>query len=85
MDATLIQDNRITSAHYELSLMEKRILYVLIKDIRNRYVANKQGNKTLFDDFVIKTTSSKLLKDLKEKTPKRVKSAFKTLRLKSFE
>lgn len=85
MDATLIQDNRITSARYELSLMEKRILYILIKDIRHKYVATKQGNTTLFNDLIIKTTSNQLLKELKEKTPKRVKSAFKSLRLKSFE
>ena len=85
MDATLIQDNRITSARYELSLMEKRILYILIKDIRHKYVATKQGNTTLFNDLIIKTTSNQLLKELKEKTPKRVKAAFKSLRLKSFE
>lgn len=85
MDATLVQDNRITSARYELNLMEKRILYILIKDIRNRFVVTKQGNTTLFDDLIIQTTSKQLLKDLKEKTPKRVKDAFKSLRLKSFE
>lgn len=85
MDATLIQDNRITSARYELSLMEKRILYILIKDIRHKYVATKQGNTTLFNDLIVKTTSSQLLKELKEKTPKRVKAAFRSLRLKSFE
>lgn len=85
MDATLIQDNRITSARYELNLMEKRILYILIRDIRNKYIATKQGNTTLFDDLIIQTTSNQLLKELREKTPKRVKAAFKSLRLKSFE
>jgi len=85
MDATLIQDNRITSARYELNLMEKRILYVLIKEIRKRYVGTKQGDTTLFDDMIIRTTSGALLKELNEKTPKRVKDAFKSLRLKSFE
>lgn len=85
MDATLIQDNRITSARYELNLMEKRILYILIKEIRNKYIATKQGNTTLFDDLIIQTTSNQLLKDLREKNPKRVKAAFKSLRLKSFE
>lgn len=85
MDATLIQDNRITSARYELNLMEKRILYILIKDIRNRYVATKQGNTTLFDDIIIKTTSAILLKELRETNPKKVKDAFKSLRSKSFE
>ena len=85
MDATLIQDNRITSARYELNLMEKRILYILIKDIRNRYVATKQGNTTLFNDLIINTTSKQLLKDLRETNPKKVKAAFKSLRLKSFE
>ncbi len=84
MDAVLVQDNRITSARYELSLMEKRILYILIKDIRTKY-ADKNISTTLFNDMIIKTNCKTLLKDLKETNPKKVKDAFRTLRQKSFE
>lgn len=81
----LAQDNRITTARYELSVMEKRIMYILVRDIRNNFVLKTDGDKTLFQDMVIKTTSNALLKNLKETNPKRVKEAFRSLRLRSFE
>lgn len=81
----LAQDNRITTARYELSVMEKRIMYILVRDIRNNFVLNADGDKTLFQDLIIKTTSNALLKDLQETNPKRVKQAFRSLRLRSFE
>lgn len=85
MDATLIQDNRITSARYELTLLEKRILYVLIKDIRNRYVSKKDVNTTLFDDMVIHISSTSLLSQIKETNPKSVKNALRKLNSRVFE
>lgn len=85
MDATLVQDNRITSARYELNLIEKKILYHLIKEIRDKHVTQKVGDTTLFNDMIIKTDSKTLLNGIDEKTPKRVKEAFKSLRSKSFE
>ena len=60
-------------------------MYILVRDIRNNFVLNTDGNKTLFEDLVIKTTSNALLKDLEETNPKRVKQAFKNLRVRSFE
>lgn len=85
MDAALVQDNRLTSARYELTLLEKRILYVLIKQIRDKFVVQKTGNKTLFNDMVIKTSSKTLLDNLRETNPKKVKDALKSLRQRSFE
>lgn len=79
------QDNRITTARYELSVMEKRIMYILVSEIRKKFVLYKAGNETLFEDMVIKMTSSKLIKDLEERNTKRIKKAFKSLRLRSFE
>jgi len=81
----LSQDNRITTSRYELSLMEKRIMYVLVRDIRNQFVLKKEGSKTLFEDMIINTTSKDLIKELGERNTKRVKEAFKSLRLRSFE
>jgi plasmid replication initiation protein len=79
------QDNRITTARYELSIMEKRIMYILVSEIRKKFVLNRVGNETLFDDMIIKITSAKLIKDLEERNTKRIKKAFKSLRLRSFE
>ena len=82
---TLAQDNRITTARYELSLLEKRIMYFLLRDVRNKFVLNKTGNTTLFDDLIIKTTSSALVKSLKERNTTKIKKALKSMRLRSFE
>jgi plasmid replication initiation protein len=79
------QDNRITTARYELSIMEKRIMYILVSEIRKKFVVNRVGDVTLFEDMIIKITSAKLIKDLEERNTKRIKKAFKSLRLRSFE
>jgi plasmid replication initiation protein len=79
------QDNRITTARYELSIMEKRIMYILVSEIRKKFVINRVGDVTLFEDMIIKITSAKLIKDLEERNTKRIKKAFKSLRLRSFE
>ena len=81
----LVQDNRITTARYELSLLEKRIVYHLLKEVRSKFVLNKQGDTTLFDDLVIKTTSKDLRMELNETNVQKIKKAFKSLRLRSFE
>lgn len=84
-NTTLVQDNRITTARYELNLLEKRIMYFLLRDVRNKFVVKKDGEKTLFDDMIIKTSSSALRKDLNETNTKKIKDALKSLRLRSFE
>ena len=80
----IAQDNRISSARYELSLIEKKILYILVREIREKFVLNTDGNKTLFQDLVIKTTANTLIKGIKEKNYKRVRKAFVDLRMRSF-
>jgi len=83
-EQVIAQDNRISSARYELSLIEKKILYILVREIREKFVLNKDGNKTLFQDLVVKTTADNLIKGIKEKNYKRVRKAFGDLRLRSF-
>jgi len=84
-ETVLVQDNRITTARYELSLLEKRIMYFLLRDVRNKFVVNKEGNTTLFDDLIIRTTSSALRKDLNETNTDKIKKALRSMRLRSFE
>lgn len=84
-DIILRQDNRITTARYELSLVEKNVMYVIIKQIRKQFVINDDGQKDLFDDLVVKMNSSQLLKDLHETNSSRIKQGLKNLRLRSFE
>ncbi len=84
-ETILAQDNRITTARYELSLLEKRIMYFLLRDVRKKFVLKKEGDTTLFDDLIIKTTSSALRKDLSETNTNKIKKALKSMRLRSFE
>lgn len=60
-------------------------MYFLLKDVRNKFVVDKVGNKTLFDDMVIKTTGNILSKGIDESNTTRIKKALKSLRLRSFE
>lgn len=79
----IAQDNRITTARYELSLVEKRIVYQMIKEIRTKFVLNDDGQRTLFDNMVLKIKPSVILKSGGKKAD--VKKALKSLRLRSFE
>lgn len=84
-DIILRQDNRITTARYELSTIEKRVMYVIIRQIRKQFVLQETGQRDLFNDLVVKMKSSDILKDMNETNPSRVKKALKNLRLRSFE
>jgi plasmid replication initiation protein len=79
------QDNRITTARYELSTIEKRVMYVIIRQIMKQFVLQENGQRDLFNDLVVKMKSSEILKNMKETNPSRVKKALKSLRLRSFE
>ncbi|MFI8555773.1 replication initiation protein [Psychrobacter sp. NPDC077938] len=84
-ETVLVQDNRITTARYELSLLEKRIMYLLLREVRNRFVVNKSGSTTLFNDLIVRTSSAALRKDLNETNTDKIKKALKSMRLRSFE
>lgn len=84
-DIILRQDNRITTARYELSTMEKRVMYIIIRQIRKQFVLQENGQRDLFDDLIVKMNSSELKKDLQETNSNRIKTALKNLRLRSFE
>lgn len=84
-DVLLRQDNRITMARYELSLIEKRVLYFILKEIRKQFVLSDSGQRDLFDDLIVTIDSLKLTKDVYPEQPERVKQALKSLRSRSFE
>lgn len=84
-DVILRQDNRITMARYELSLIEKRVMYYVLKEIRKQFVLDDSGQRDLFNDLIVTMDSSQLTKEVYPDQPKRVKEALKNLRLRSFE
>lgn len=79
----IAQDNRITTARYELGLVEKRIMYLLIAEIRNKYVLNPDGQRDLFDNLVIQMPIKEILKAGSNRSD--VREGLKSLRLRSFE
>jgi|TARA_R110000744_G_C19367766_1_gene562096 plasmid replication initiation protein len=59
-DITLYQDNRITQARYEFTKIEKRIIYLIVNEIRKKYVTPEDANKNLFGNMVVSLTHSQL-------------------------
>jgi len=84
-DILLRQDNRITMARYELSLIEKRVMYYVLKEIRKQFVLEDNGQRDLFNDLIVTMNSSQLVKEVYPDHSKEVKQALKSLRLRSFE
>lgn len=84
-DYLLRQDNRITTARYELSLIEKRVMYYILKEIRQQFVLT-EGQRDLFSDLIVKINVSQLVKSVDSNDNySRVKVGLKNLRLRSFE
>lgn len=82
-DITIVQDNRLTTSRYELSLIEKRVFYYIIKEVRDKHSLN---NKNLFDDLLLHIPLSDLAKSTNtEDNKKYVRDGLKSLRKRSFE
>lgn len=82
----LRQDNRITMARYELSLIEKRVMYYVLKEIRQQFVLSENGQRNLFNDLVVRINVSQLVKAVDNNDNYTlVKNALRNLRLRSFE
>ena len=82
-DLMIAQDNRLTTARYELSLIEKRVFYYIIKEVRKNYVS---GQRNLFGDMVLTVPISKLAKEINQgDNSKETKKALRALRKRSFE
>lgn len=77
----LAQANVLTQARYDFSKIEKRAIYFIIKEVRKQFIENKGGQKTLFNDLVIRMKT----KDLQdsETVLRDVYTALKSLRKKS--
>jgi len=59
-DITIYQENRITQSRYEFTVIEKRIIYQIIKEIRNKYVMDTSQDQNLFGELVLRLTHEQL-------------------------
>ena len=86
----LIQSYIVTTARYDFSIHEKRILYRIIECLQ-AHLAGKKLNeryavqKDLFGGYVFTIPISSFLENLENKNYKEVKKAMNSLLLKSFE
>lgn len=51
-DVTIYQDNKITQSRYEFTLIEKRIIYLIINEIRKKHILS-DNSTDLFGDLII--------------------------------
>jgi plasmid replication initiation protein len=81
-EIVIAQDNRLTTSRYELTLIEKRIFYYIIKEIRSKY---NTGQRDLFDDMILHLKVSDLCKEInQEDNKKETRKALEKFRSRSF-
>ena len=56
----LAQDNILTQSRQSFSVIEKRCLYQIIREVRKRYIDSNTGQKDLFDNMYLELTPSAL-------------------------
>ena len=56
----LAQDNILTQSRQDFSVIEKRCLYQIIREVRKRYIESNTGNKDLFDNMYLELPPSTL-------------------------
>jgi plasmid replication initiation protein len=85
-EITIAQDNRLTTSRYELSLIEKRVFYYIIKEVRRLYISPEGGRRDLFDNLLLKIKISDLAKGINnEENKKETRKALISLRSRDFE
>jgi plasmid replication initiation protein len=85
-EITIAQDNRLTTSRYELSLIEKRVFYYIIKEVRRLYISPEGGRRDLFDNLLLKMKITDLAKGINnEENRKETRKALISLRSRDFE
>jgi len=56
----IAQANAITQGRYNFTVVEKRAVYFIIKEVRKQFIDNPNGQKTLFENLVIKMQTKDL-------------------------
>lgn len=81
MEITLAQANVLTQARYDYTKVEKRAIYFIIQEVRRQFVENKDGQKDLFSDLIVKIKTEHLQNS--DTVLRDVYSSLKSLRKKS--
>ena len=57
---TLAQANALTQARYDFTVIEKRAVYFIISEVRKQFVENTNGQRTLFDNLIVRINTKSL-------------------------
>lgn len=79
----LAQDNILTQSRQNFKVIEKRCLYQIIREVRNRYIDTHTGRRDLFDNMILELQPNTLM--LLGDEVKDVYSALKALAKKDIE
>lgn len=80
-EITLAQANALTQARYDFTVVEKRAVYQIIREVRHKFIERPDGQRDLFNDLIISMKTSDLQAS---DTPLRdVYKSLKSLRRKS--
>jgi plasmid replication initiation protein len=80
-EITLAQSNTLTQARYNFTVVEKRAVYFIIKEVRKQFIENKNGQKDLFNDLIVSISTEDLQKS--DTALREVYTSLKSLRRKS--
>jgi len=80
-EITLAQANALTQARYNFTVVEKRAIYLIIKEVRSQFIERPDGQRDLFNDLVIRMKTSDLQNS--DTVLRDVYDALKNLRRKS--
>jgi plasmid replication initiation protein len=56
----LAQSNVLTQARYDFTVVEKRAVYCIIKEVRTQFIDNTDGQKTIFDNLIVRINTESL-------------------------
>ncbi|HNV53138.1 MAG TPA: replication initiation protein [Tenuifilaceae bacterium] len=80
-EITLAQANALTQARYNYTVVEKRAVYQIIKEVRSQFIERPDGQRDLFNDLVIRMKTGDLQGN--DVQLREVYSSLKNLRRKS--
>jgi plasmid replication initiation protein len=61
-ELVLAQANVLTQAKYNFSVIEKRAVYFIIKEVRRQFVDRTDGQRNLFDNLLVRMNTEELTK-----------------------
>jgi len=56
------QANVLTQSRYDFTVVEKRAIYCIIREVRRRYIEQNDGQRNLFDNLEIRLSTADLLR-----------------------